>query len=658
MLPAGETGPALSVIGARAVLVDADTVTSGPVHLAAGQVVDAPGDAAETVDATDAVVTPGLVNAHHHLLQTAFRTLPGTRGVPMAAWLPTMAAAYGAAGVDAELCGVAAPVGLAEALLCGVTTVADHHLTWPAGADTVGHGPGDRGRRRSARRAAGLRAGQCARRPRDGRDVGDRARRGAGARARGRGQRRRHAAARRRPGGRAQRRARDVPAARRGRGPVRAAAPDPGNEQVDVAVAAERYGRRPLELLDEWGWLAPDVTLAHLCDVTRRRRSQRLADAGVSATHAPGCDLPMGWGIAPVAALPDAGVAVGLGTSGGGSNDAGHLLADARLALQVAPLVGSPLAAREVLDWRPPARPTGWADPSSVTCGPGPPPTCASGTCPASPTRASPTRSPGCSGRRRAAGRGTWWWPAGWWSATAGWSGPTSGVWWPPCAPGWAADARPRGPGVGATSAQTLSRVHSSSTRRGPAARETQIIIVVPASRSSGVRTESRCSISPSSTGVSQVPQVPFRHDDTTRAPCSSTTSRMLRSSGTSTVTPVSASSTSNRLLPHGRAELARLEVLHVELASAAGRPRRPPARRSAGRGPQAYTWAASGSPAIVRATSSRVPSALTCSSHPLPVLSDQLLGERPSGSGSDRRTADGSPDPRRPPPRSWTAAG
>jgi cytosine/adenosine deaminase-related metal-dependent hydrolase len=57
----------------------------------------------------------------------------------------------------------------------------------------------------------------------------------------------------------------------------------------------------------------------------------------------------MGWGIAPVARLRDAGVAVGLGTSGGGSNDAGHLLADARLAMQVSALVGRPLTALEVL---------------------------------------------------------------------------------------------------------------------------------------------------------------------------------------------------------------------------------------------------------------------------------------------------------------------
>jgi len=121
-------------------------------------------------------------------------------------------------------------------------------------------------------------------------------------------------------------------------------------EQVDVEVAAERYGRRPLELLDAWGWLAPDVTLAHLCGVTPDEIAA-VAAAGASVTHAPGCDVPMGWGIAPAAVLADAGVSVGLGTSGGGSNDAGHLLADARLALQVAPLVGRPVTAAEVLGW-------------------------------------------------------------------------------------------------------------------------------------------------------------------------------------------------------------------------------------------------------------------------------------------------------------------
>jgi cytosine/adenosine deaminase-related metal-dependent hydrolase len=318
---------------ALAIVVDEATETSGDFR------VSGEGE----LDASGCVVTPGLVNAHHHLLQTAFRTLPDTRGVPMGAWLPTMAAAYARAGVDAELAGAAASVGIAEALLSGVTTVADHHLTWPTGADTVAIAQ----------------------------ETADTARSLGGRLVFVRGS------------------ARDDPqeAAASATAIVEALTPHAtdgmlqlavgpagvhsdsretfellaevaathglrrrtqSNEQVDVAIALEKYGRRPIDLLDEWGWLADDVTLAHLCDVTDDEIA-RIASAGVTATHAPGCDLPMGWGIAPVAALRAAGVTVGLGTSGGGSNDAGHLLADARLAMQVAPLVGPPISAREVL---------------------------------------------------------------------------------------------------------------------------------------------------------------------------------------------------------------------------------------------------------------------------------------------------------------------
>ncbi|WP_308257656.1 amidohydrolase family protein [Pseudonocardia lacus] len=333
----------LTVRGAELVWTGSAERPGAEVSVGAdGLVADGP-VGGDVLDASGCVVTPGLVNAHHHLLQTAFRTLPGTRGVPMREWLPRMAAAYAAVGVDDELAHAAAAAGLAEALLCGVTTVADHHLTWPASTgDGVGiaravaaaaHGLGARlvfvrGSARddpqSAAASADAVASALADDPLVQVAVGpagvhsDAAETFAllGEVAARRGLRRRTQA----------------------------------NEQVDVEVAARRYGRRPLELLDEWGWLAPDVTLAHLCAITDAERD-RVAAAGVSATHAPGCDLPMGWGVAPMAALADAGVAVGLGTSGGGSNDAGHLLADARLALQVAPLVGRPVSAREVLGW-------------------------------------------------------------------------------------------------------------------------------------------------------------------------------------------------------------------------------------------------------------------------------------------------------------------
>lgn len=300
-------------------------------------------DGGEVLDATGCVVIPGLVNAHHHLLQSAFRTLPGTRHVPMHEWLARMNTAYAAAGVDPELGGAAAACGLAEGLLCGVTTVADHHLTWPPGADHLGMA------RATAAAARALGARLVLVRGTSGGDPQQAARAveelvaALGARS---------------PDGML---ALAVgPAGVHSDGPemfaalrdvaVRHGLPrrTQANEQVDVAVAADRYSRRPLQLLASWGWLEEGVTVAHLCGIGEDEIA-RVAASGAAATHAPGCDLPMGWGLAPAGALLDAGVPVGLGTSGGGSNDAGHLLADARLAMQVSPLARRPLTATEAL---------------------------------------------------------------------------------------------------------------------------------------------------------------------------------------------------------------------------------------------------------------------------------------------------------------------
>ena len=336
----------LTLIGATRVVLDAATEVEMDLHIDAGRVSAAAAPGAEVLDVTGCIVTPGLVNAHHHLLQSAFRTLPGTRGVPMAAWLQAMAAAYSARGVDPDLVGRAARVGVAEALLSGVTTVADHHLTWPAGADTVAmaRAAADAALELGARLA--FVRGAARDDPEEAADSADAIIRALVP----------HGGVT--PDGMLQVAVgpagvhSDPEATFRLLGEVAARhgvrRRTQANEQVDVEIAAARYGRRPLDLLEEWGWLAPDVTLAHLCGVTPAEIA-RLAAAGVTATHAPGCDLPMGWGVAPVGALLDAGVAVGLGTSGGGSNDAGHLLADARLAMQVSPLAGRGLTARETI---------------------------------------------------------------------------------------------------------------------------------------------------------------------------------------------------------------------------------------------------------------------------------------------------------------------
>lgn len=337
--------------GAAAILRDASTVTRDPVVVVDGWIgtgADAQDGADQVVDVTGCVVTPGLVNAHHHLLQTAFRSRPESRSVPMPQWLDSMAKRYSSVGVDPELTAAAASVGLAESLLCGVTTVADHHLTWPRDQDPVALAGATIG----AAARVGTRLVFVRGTARDDPDlaaasVADIHRTYLGGASTGTS-------------------VDGMLQLAVGPSGVHADGPETfatlaevasrfglrrrtqANEQVDVQVAAARYGRRPLTLLDEWGWLDDDVTVAHLCDITDDEMAL-LARSGASATHAPGCDVPMGWGVARVAALMSAGVRVGLGTSGGGSNDAGHLLADARLAVQVSGLIGEPVTARAVL---------------------------------------------------------------------------------------------------------------------------------------------------------------------------------------------------------------------------------------------------------------------------------------------------------------------
>jgi 8-oxoguanine deaminase len=296
----------------------------------------------ELLDARGGVVIPGLINAHHHLLQSAFRTAPDTRHVAMPDWLAAMRRRYVAVGIDEDLALAAARVGLAESLLCGVTTVADHHLNWP---EDIGERAAVANAAATASRELGARLvltfgtvggdpshavasieriiaengpadawWQLAVGPSGVHTDGEAMFRALGDVAASHGLRRRTQV----------------------------------NEQIDVALAAERFGRRPIDMLEQWGWLAPDVTLAHCCDIDASEIA-RLAAAEVSVTHAPACDVVQGWGVAPAGHLLDAGVTVGLGTSGGGSNDAGHLLADARLAMQISPLAGRSLTARDVL---------------------------------------------------------------------------------------------------------------------------------------------------------------------------------------------------------------------------------------------------------------------------------------------------------------------
>ena len=328
----------------------------------------------------------------------------------MREWLGAMNAAYALAGVDPDLCGAAAAAGLAEALLCGVTTVADHHLTWPAGADHRGMAEavlaaaGELGARlvlvrgtagddpdvaaASADELAGIVRGDCV-----SLAVG--------------------------PAGVHSDRPETFEALRevalRHGLPRRTQA----NEQVDVAVAAERYGRRPLELLADWGWLEPGVTVAHLCEITP-------AEVGAVAAVRGGRDARAG--LRPADGLgPHARRRAARRRRGGRARHERRRLQRRRAPPgRRAPGHAGRAArrtaghrARGAHDGDRAARPPASAAPTWATWSPARRPTSPCTTSPASRTPGSPRRSPGCSGPRPAGAPATSPWPAGSSCATA-----------------------------------------------------------------------------------------------------------------------------------------------------------------------------------------------------------------------------------------------
>ncbi|MBV8217029.1 MAG: 8-oxoguanine deaminase [Solirubrobacterales bacterium] len=112
----------------------------------------------------------------------------------------------------------------------------------------------------------------------------------------------------------------------------------------------ERFGMRPVDYLDELGWLGDDVWLAH-CVHLDADEVRRFGATGTGVAHCPNSNARLGAGIAPVASLVENRVPVGLGVDGAASNEDGGLASEMRAALQFARLAGGPraLTARQAL---------------------------------------------------------------------------------------------------------------------------------------------------------------------------------------------------------------------------------------------------------------------------------------------------------------------
>jgi 8-oxoguanine deaminase len=100
----------------------------------------------------------------------------------------------------------------------------------------------------------------------------------------------------------------------------------------DIAYTREKFGCTPAEYAEQLGWLGPDVWCAHGVKLDTAGIAL-FARTGTGVAHCPCSNMRLASGIAPIRAMRDAGVGVGIGVDGAASNDAGHMLGEVRMAM-------------------------------------------------------------------------------------------------------------------------------------------------------------------------------------------------------------------------------------------------------------------------------------------------------------------------------------
>jgi cytosine/adenosine deaminase-related metal-dependent hydrolase len=295
-----------------------------------------PPAADEVADLGGAVVMPGLVNTHHHLYQTLTRAR--AQQADLFTWLRELYPVW--AGIDAEAEYAAARTGLAELALSGCTTVFDHHYVFPQGRDGLIEAEVQ------AARELGLRLVAS----RGSMDLGvsdgglppdelveeietvlaETERLASSLHETGPGARIQIAVAPCSPFSVTGRLMTESAALARRLGLLL-------HTHLAETVEEEEYcrslyGCRPVEYLEELGWLAGDVWCAH-CVWLSHTDVDRFAATGTGVAHCPSSNLRLGAGVAPVRQLLDADVRVGLGVDGSASNERGDLFLEVKQAL-------------------------------------------------------------------------------------------------------------------------------------------------------------------------------------------------------------------------------------------------------------------------------------------------------------------------------------
>ena len=308
----------------------------------------------ELVQASQSLITPGLVNTHHHLYQTLTRAVPGGQDALLFGWLKTLYPIWSRFGPEEMF--ASAQIGLAELALSGCTMSSDHLYLYPNGArleDTINAarevglrfhptrgamsiGESDGGlppdalvEKEAAILEDMIRVVDAFHDPSEGAMV-------------------RVGLAPCSPFSVSRDLMRDAALLARDKGVMLHTHLAENDE--DIAYSLENFGCRPGQYAEDLGWTGDDVWHAH-CVKLDGQEIDLFARTRTGVAHCPCSNCRLGSGIAPVRAMRDAGVKVGLGVDGSASNDSGNLVSEARQAmlLQRVAQGADAMSAREAL---------------------------------------------------------------------------------------------------------------------------------------------------------------------------------------------------------------------------------------------------------------------------------------------------------------------
>ena len=320
-----------------------------------GPTAELPATADEVVSLAGCVALPGLVNTHHHMYQTLTRAIPGAQDAELFKWLRTLYPIW--AGITPEMIRVSTLTAMAELILSGCTTTSDHLYLYPNGArldDSIEAAATIGMRFHAARGSMSVGESQGGLPP-------DRLVEDEEAILK---DTQRLIETWHEPARHAMQRIVVAPCSpfSVSRDLMREAAELARQYKVslhthlaendnDVAYSREKFGMTPAEYAESLGWVGPDVWHAH-CVKLDAAGIELFARTGTGVAHCPCSNMRLASGIAPVPAMREAGIPVGIAVDGSASNDSGHLLGETRQAMLLARVGFGPAAmsARQALE--------------------------------------------------------------------------------------------------------------------------------------------------------------------------------------------------------------------------------------------------------------------------------------------------------------------